>query len=248
MATRFATAAVICSALPRTSRSDEPPLTTEIRRGVGVDRAGVDRGLDDLVDLDRQRRVDRGVGLQPRELDDLLDEPGQPLGLGDHPAAEALHRLRVVGRVVHGLGEQPDRADRCLELVAHVGDEVAADRLDLPLPRPVLDQREHQPGAERGDAGGDVARRQAVGPAHQQLGLADRPVAAYLLDEPGQLGRHEGVPLHQPEGVRRCAGLDHDVVLAEHDRTAAEHREHGGDARWEDGLLGRRRACAGAGR
>src|SRR5205823_7395712 len=37
----------------------------------------------------------------------------------------------IVGRS-HRLGEQPERPDRSLELVTHVGDEVAAHALDAP--------------------------------------------------------------------------------------------------------------------
>ena len=52
---------------------------------------------------------------------------------------------------LHRLGQQPDRADRRLELVADVGDEVAAYGLDPALAGAVLDQGEHQAGAERRD-------------------------------------------------------------------------------------------------
>ena len=76
-----------------------------------------------------------------------------------HPAGEPLDGLGVVGGVLHGLGQQPDRADRRLELVADVGDEVAADRLDPALAGAVLDQGQHQPAAERRDPGGHVPRR-----------------------------------------------------------------------------------------
>ncbi len=85
------------------------------------------------------------MALEPGELDDLLDQPAQPVALGEHPPAEPLDRLGVVRRVVDGLGEEADRADRCLELVADVGDEVASYRLDLPLPCAVLDEGEHEP-------------------------------------------------------------------------------------------------------
>ena len=133
--------------------------------------------------------VDRVVALQPRQLDDLLHQPGQPLGLGDHPAGEPLHRLGVVGRVVHGLGEQPDRADRRLQLVADVGDEVAADRLDLPLAGAVLDQREHQPAssaarpgrsraAARGRGGSSPARSRGC----RRRGVPGRRAAASSPD------------------------------------------------------------------
>ena len=104
---------------------------------------------------------------------------GQALALQAHPAGEPAHGLGVLGGLVDGLGEQPDRADRRLELVADVGHEVPADRLDPALPGAVLDQRQHQPGAQRGDPGGDGARRGQLA-ASGQLGLADLAVAAYL--------------------------------------------------------------------
>ena len=49
----------------------------------------------------------------------------QPAGLAQHPGREALDGLRIVLRLVHGLGEQRQGADRGLQLVAHVGHEVA---------------------------------------------------------------------------------------------------------------------------
>ena len=82
----------------------------------------------------------------------------EPVALGEHPLGEPLDRLRVVAGVGDRLGEQPDRADRRLQLVAHVGDEVAAYLLDPALAGAVLDQGQHQVRAERRDAGGDVAR------------------------------------------------------------------------------------------
>ena len=82
-----------------------------------------------------------------------------------------------------------------LELVAHVGHEVAADRLHPALAGAVLDQGQDQLGAERRDPGGDVARRQPVA-LHEQLGLADLPVAAYLPDQLGQLAHGDLVAAH----------------------------------------------------
>ena len=146
--------------------------------------------VDRRVDGDRDRRLERVVALQPGQLDDLLDQPREPLALDQHPVGEALDRLGVVGGVVHGLGQQPDRADGGLQLVADVADEVAAYGLDPALAGAVLDQRQHQPRAERRDPGGHVARRHA-GAGHHQLGLADLPVAAYLLDQRRELGRDQ---------------------------------------------------------
>ena len=85
--------------------------------------------------------------------------------LSSASAGEPVHGLGVVGGLVDRLGQQPDRADRGLQLVADVGDEVAADRLDPALAGAVLDQRQHQPRAQRRDPGGDVRGDGAAAPA-----------------------------------------------------------------------------------
>ena len=97
----------------------------------------------------RDRLVERVVALEPGELDDLLHQPGEPLALGVHPAGEALHCLGVVGRVDDRVREELDGTHRGLELMAHVGHEVTPDRLHPALTSSVLDQGEHQLGAER---------------------------------------------------------------------------------------------------
>ncbi len=130
-----------------------------------------------------------------------------------HPAGEALHGLGVVGGVVTASAEQPDRADRGLQLVADVGDEVAPDRLDPTLAGAVLDQHQHQPGAERGDAHGQVASRYAdparVGAARTR-GSARRVVP----DGPGRAAcrRPAASPLTTPMRVGRRGRLEHRVV------------------------------------
>ena len=151
--------------------------------GRRLDGARVDGGGDRRVDVDHDGRLERVVALEPGELDDLLHQPGEPVALDLHPVGEALHRLGVVGGVDDRLGEQADRADGRLQLVADVGHEVAADRLDALLARAVLDQDQHQPGAQRAPRG-----RSACGRCHRrrgelELALADLAVAADLRDE-----------------------------------------------------------------
>ena len=72
----------------------------------------------------RQLREPFGAG-EPGQRDQLGDEVAQPVRLADDLGAEPADLGGVVGGVEHGLGEQPDRADRRLELVADVGHEVA---------------------------------------------------------------------------------------------------------------------------
>ena len=96
-------------------------------------------------------------------------------------AANRCDGLGVVGGVDDRLGEQLDRADRGLQLVADVGDEVAADRLDAALAGAVLDQRQHEPASPSGATRAvTLARRARRVALEHQLGLADLAVAAYL--------------------------------------------------------------------
>ena len=111
---------------------------------LGVDHVGVDRGGDDLVDMHDRRHGDRVVTLESGQLDDLLHEAREPVALIEHPSGEPMYRSRVVRSVLDCFGQEPNRADRGLELVADVGDEVTADRVQLTLARPVLNECEHQ--------------------------------------------------------------------------------------------------------
>jgi hypothetical protein len=159
-------------------------------------------------------------------------ELGRDLGRVDHG-------LGIVGGVLHRVREQADRPHRGLQLVGDVGDEVAADLLHALLPGAVLDQREHQPGAQRRDAGGDVARGHPRS-RHQQLGLPDLPVPAYLADHVGEVGRDELAAPHQPQRVRRSRRLE-DLVVVVHDHGAGpQHRQHGAHPVRDDRLGVRR--------
>ena len=75
------------------------------------------------------------------QLHQLADEPGQAGALVLHPSGETGDGLRVVGGVLHRLGQQHERADRGLELVRDVGDEVAAHRLEAALVAHVGEQQ-----------------------------------------------------------------------------------------------------------
>ena len=176
--------------------------------GGGLHGAGVDGGGDRGVEVDHDRLLERVVALEAGELDDLLHQLGQAVALGEHPAGEALDRLGVVGGVGDGLGEQPDGADRGLELVADVGDEVAAHRLDPLLARAVLDQGEHQPGAQGRDAGGEGAHRPPSGPCRSSSLSRICPSRRTCATRSSSSGDHDRVAAHQPEGVRRRRGLE----------------------------------------
>ena len=83
----------------------------------------------------------RLLRLDRAEVEQVVDDARQPVGLAHDPIGEPLHDRDVVGRG-HRLGEQPERADRRLELVTHVRDEVAPDALDPPRLRDVAGERD----------------------------------------------------------------------------------------------------------
>ena len=201
--------------------------------GVGLVPAAVDRLRDQVVHGDGLGVVEQVVVLDPGEVDDLLHEAGQAGGLDLHPAGETVYRLGVVGGVHDGLREQRERADGGLQLMAHVRHEVPAYRLDPPGLGEVLDQQQHQPGAQRRDPGGDRQALAAPGTTAWQVQFH----LPYLAVPPGLAGhlQHlvDGQPAaaYQPEGVCGGAGLHHCVTLVEDDSRRAQHREHGVHAR-----------------
>ena len=152
-------------------------------------------------------------------------------------------------RVDHRLGEQRERADRGLELVADVGDEVAAYGLDPAGLGAVLDQHQHQ--ARRRAARPGPARRCVAAPsgprAQLELDLADLAVAADLRG-PARAARRTSQPLARGPGRgRRPAGLawtTRSSASSDHGERA-QHGQHVGDAGRQQrrGRPRRRAAC-----
>ena len=140
----------------------------------------VDGVLSSLRQVDGVRLAERGGDLQPGQVDDLLHEPGQPGRLHLHPLGEPGHRLRVVVGVEDRLGQQGQPADGGLQLVRHVGDEVAPDLLEPAGLAAVVDEEQHVLGAQRRDPGAD--------------------------DEPRSTGRALRAARARPRGSRRRGG------------------------------------------
>ena len=98
------------------------------------------RQLDSRATAARSTGVSAGRqaagGLDLGEIEQLVDEPRQPLGFGDHDAQEieAL-AVRQVGVVAQDLGKRPDRGQRRAELVIDGGDEVVLQPVELLQPR-----------------------------------------------------------------------------------------------------------------
>ena len=117
--------------------------------GVGGDEAeaGLDRA-DDLVAMLGRRRgeiIDNALcelaaidplggflhapGLDAREVEEILDDATDAERFGIDTFGQAVGHRGVLLEL-EGLGEQSERAHRCLELVRHVGDEVTTDVLE----------------------------------------------------------------------------------------------------------------------
>ena len=126
----------------------------------------------------RARRPGSARGSAPpaprsAEVEQVVDDLREPVGLAHDAIGELLQHADVVGRG-HRLGEQAERADRRLQLVTHVGDEVAAHALDASRLRDVAGERDRADDLARGDSGNErelehLARR-AV---ELQLALGD---------------------------------------------------------------------------
>jgi hypothetical protein len=216
--------------LPRAASGDPAGRHHDLLGGRLVPAAVHGLG-DELVHRDGLRVDEPVVVLDPGEVDDLLDQAGEPGRLDQHPAGEPADRLGIVAGVLDRLGEQRQRAHRGLELVRDIGDEVAAHGLDPAGLGEVLDQHQDQLRPERGDPdrdGEDVAAGLAArAPGDVQVRLA------YLAVAPGQPGHGQhGVDgdrttADQAERIGCGAGFDHLVAVVQDDGAGAEHREHG---------------------
>lgn len=216
--------------------------------GGGLVPAAVDGLGDQLVHGNRFGVLQRVVVLHPGEVDQLLHQVRQPGRLHLHPAGEALHGLRVVRGPHDRLGQQGQRTDGRLQLVAHIGDEVPPDGLDPPGLGEVLHQQQHQPRSQRRHPGGDGQGLAPPGapPGQVQLHLPYLPVPPGL---PGHLQHGlDGEPsaADQSEGVGGGAGLDDGVGLVEDDRRGTQHRQDGVDPGREHGLGVRGGPCGTA--
>ena len=213
--------------LPRICRPGSPSCTTLIRLACGVDRALVDRPADDRVHVDCPGS---SSGSSPCSRDSSMiccTRRVEPGALGLHPAGEPLTASGSSEASWTASASRLSAPTGVLSSWLHVGDEVAADRLDAALAGAVLDQRQHQPAAERCDPRGHVQRRDGPAARHHQLGLADLPVPAYLPDQLGELVDGHLVAADQPERVRRSGGLEDLVLLVDDQRTGAQDGEHG---------------------
>jgi hypothetical protein len=194
-------------------------VAEDVDRGIGLieldGNTSLLRRRPDPLDRLGHHQVDvdglagrRLLGLDAAQVEQVVDDPADPEGLGVDARRQPLSHFRI-GLDGEGLGQQPEGPDRGLELVAHVGHEVAADLLQAPPVGHVLDDGDHaegpppvvdQPGPDgEGLAGRPVevegALGRAVGPGVlQELGdgLGGQGVAVAIVHEPGGPGVLEG--------------------------------------------------------
>ena len=167
----------------------------------------------------------RVVGLNSRQLDDLNNEIGQPRRLDTHPAREPSNGGRVVGCILDRLGQQRNRADRCLELVADVGNEVATGLLDPLSRRLVVGQDEHQALVKGRDPSGQICggdANAAVDLEVNDAAIAFAPNAADQLEQP----EPQPSASYQAKGPRGRRRLEYLVVRADHHAGGWQYREH----------------------
>ena len=160
----------------------------------------------------------------------------------------------VVGRVLDRLGEQRDRADRGLQLVADVGDEVAPGLLDparrrsgrRPAPpsgRPPAARPERRsvrtsarsPGRSGGRRYAELRSRRTLADQLQELGDGD-PAAADQAEGPGGAGRLAAPRRAARPRRRRSSSIgQHLRDSGRHDRIGAlegRRRLRAGGRRW----------------
>ena len=85
-----------------------------------------------------------GRQFDPRQRQQIIDQPRHPRRLGMHDAEEALARLDVVpGRSLQRVDEARQRGERRAQFVAGIGDEIGAHFLDPAQRRLVVEGHQH---------------------------------------------------------------------------------------------------------
>ena len=210
-------------------RDELAPVAQDGDRGRGLveddlEAALVGRGAHPLNgighdEVDQHRLARRGLlGLDAREVEQVVDDPAHPEGLVVDAAGQALRHVGV-GLGDQRLGQEAQRAHGGLELVAHVGHEVAPDLLEPAALRDVLnegDDPERPPPVV--DLAGAYLQR-APGRAVEVEGALGRTLVPGVLQDVGHRLGGQGVAVaadHQ--GVGPPVAVDHGAVLvAEHD-------------------------------
>ena len=247
LSTRFATAVTSCASLPRTRRSAGGSPTTGDVALLGGQPGAVARPRRRRSPPRRRRRP--GIGSAPCTRDSSISSPtSRPSRVPSccMRVGEPGDGRRVVRGVLHRLGQQRQRADRRLQLVRDVGDEVPAHRLEPALLADVVEQQGHRtdaPGSSGSRSGtaprparsapGRVDRRQLDRRPGRRRAVADSPrESSTSSDTP--TGRRRGCPSPRAAGLTSTARARRGRAR----RRRGERLDHRGRQRREPATIG----------
>jgi hypothetical protein len=200
----------------------------------------LDRLLDENVHRGRLARRG-GLGLDEAQVEQVVDDAPEAVGLAHELLGEPAHHLHVVSRHDR-LGEEAERADRRLQLVADVGHEVTPHALDPPGVGDVVDDR-HRAGrlvavAERQRAQDQDLSRWAE---QRELTLGDLPLSG-PLDELVHGVLRDGLRVPGVAEPQRGHVAELLVAVGVHDDDAVGHAVERGDEAPASVRIGQHRA------
>ena len=189
----------------------------------------------DVLRIEHLQREVRRARLDGGQVEQLVDELGEVIGLALDLRGEVAHRGGVVDRARREcLGKQLDRGQRRAQLVPDVGDEVAAHALDTPQRGDIV-QRQHQATANRhginGKAPGTEMAEVRLAAGH--LAARDR-LAGDRVQRRRPEGRDQAHPAHlvrialgEPSSLDAGLGDAQEVVNEDDEVVAAACEQRG---------------------
>ncbi len=167
-------------------------LPAEAEAGLLEARAeGAQRLAHDLFEIGRDELVALPARFDPRQVEDVVDQLGEPAALGLDVLAVDADLLRRLGLAQpQQLAEHPDRGERRAQLVRDVGDEVALHLRETHRPRGGAQREEHAAGHHRGEQAGkrQVDGEVAPRPAGRRV-VAAVDAQLPVAEEEGQVAR-----------------------------------------------------------
>ncbi|CAB4936640.1 unannotated protein [freshwater metagenome] len=139
-----------------------------------------------------------------------MTEPGC---LELHALGEVAHLIGIIARGKHRLGEERQRPDGGLELMADVRNEVAPDRIDSALLGKIVDEHEDRTRSEGRDAHPELEQFASERwPSNAHLLLARLSVTRDLFDEAGDLRHRDEAPVDQTKRLAPGTSPKHQAI------------------------------------
>ena len=159
-------------------------------------RRQLDRAVDDLAEVGVGELVDAHAALDLGEVEHVVDQAGEPHALAPDDLGVLVGLLGALGAALgEHLAEHRDDRERRLELVRHVGDELA---LELVEPALAADRE-----AEEGEAAEDHRDRAADQQRVDELPAIEPRIGHVLLGDPQDPAVDRG---HEPGLLHGLAG------------------------------------------